>query len=54
MVECRRIKLFIVKFTVACRNSRHNAAEKNLLWTLSRTHACSAYNGSLSPRNSLV
>jgi len=54
MVECRRIKLFIVKFSVASQNSRYNAAEKNLLWTLSGTHACSANNDSLSPRNSPV
>lgn len=26
--ECRKIKLLVVKFMVACQNSRHNAAEK--------------------------
>lgn len=28
MAECRKIKLLVVKFMVACQNSRHNAAEK--------------------------
>lgn len=30
MVECRRIKIFIVKSAVARQNSRHNAVKKIL------------------------